>query len=684
MNSYSQLNRQLTRGLILAVALVLAAAIVLPAHTALAQTPTATVTTGALNVRSGPSAGYPVVATVYQGDTVTLLGRSSNSTYFYLQTSAGVLGWSSSAHLSSNLPTSTLPVVADAEISAEILGTVSLRAGPGTEYDRIDVLQPGQVVGVLARNEGTSWVYIRLAVGKTGWVSSGFVNADASFLLLPIANAQGVPSSGSVFIGLSANGIAGVSNDFLRVGTGPRNETATVTFLDGNEKIEALARNEDGKWIYFLFHDDSLGWSETYKFDLKGDPMTLPVAVEGQVPTGEHLPASVLASVGVTTGTLPTAPIVSVTTVAPVAPAAPVVTTTSANATATQFLRVGAGPRNETATVTFLDQGVSVTLLGRSEDGKWVYIFFNGDSLGWAEAVHFSTTVNVMGLPLRHEGVDPVGEHLPASVIASVGGGGSVTVGGVTVTPGVPSPGAPTLVMGTGSVNAGALNVRAQPESWAAIINQIDNGVIVNLIARDSGAFWLYVGLPTGGYGWVDADFIDTPLNINTLPVTTAIIGSESFGLADITAEVLSVRAGDNTSYHRLGTVRKGEVVNLLGRNASSSWVVIRSLSGLQGWVASGEISSRIPLNVLPVFTAPVTDTYGTAQVVVAALNVRSGPSASTSSVAVVNKDVQMGILGRDASGAWIKVRLENGVVGWVSGGSVTMNVALNNLPVVG
>ena len=58
---------------VMAVALILLVAAFLPAQPALAQTATGSVTSGALNVRTGPSAGYPIVATVYQGDVVTLL-----------------------------------------------------------------------------------------------------------------------------------------------------------------------------------------------------------------------------------------------------------------------------------------------------------------------------------------------------------------------------------------------------------------------------------------------------------------------------------------------------------------------------------------------------------------------------------------------------------------------------------
>jgi len=650
----------------------------LPAQPALAQTATGSVTSGALNVRSGPSAGYPIVATVYQGDVVTLLGRSSNSSYLYIRTATGTLGWASSQFIANSVPLYTLPIQAQAELSGEITGTVSLRTGPATTYDRIGVLQPQDKVGIVARNADTTWIFVRLDTGQTGWMSSGFVNADASFLELPISTAGTVP----IFTGSLSGGIAATSTDFQRIGAGPRNTSATVTFIDNGVKVQALARTEAGDWIYLLFNEDSLGWATTSTFDFKTDPMTLPIVAEGIVPTGEHLDDTVLASVGVTVATLPVTPTTPIITTGP---ALPLTAATSANATSTQFLRFGAGPRNETATITFLDGGQSVTLLGRNEAGDWLYVLFNEDSLGWSEASNFTTAIDIMTLPVRKEGIDPVGEHLSAATLASVGAGmgGFTTGGSVVIVPGVPSPGAPTTVFGTGTVNAGALNVHPQPDHNSAIINRLDGGSTVNLIACNVGCFWLYLGLPTGGYGWVNAEFITTSFNIYLLPKTTAVIGTDMYGLAEITTPVLNVRAGDNTSYLSLGTVRDGEIVNLLGRNANSSWVVIRTLTGLQGWVASGQIELRVPFNSLPILTPPPIDSYGTAQAIVPALNVRSSPSAAATSLAVVYLDQQMSILGRDITGVWIKVRLANGTVGWVNNGNVSVDVLLSSLPVV-
>jgi len=54
---------------------------------------------------------------------------------------------------------------------------VNLRVGPSKDTASLAVLQPGAAVKVLDESEG--WTYVSTASGDTGWVSSGFVGANA-------------------------------------------------------------------------------------------------------------------------------------------------------------------------------------------------------------------------------------------------------------------------------------------------------------------------------------------------------------------------------------------------------------------------------------------------------------------------------------------------------------------------
>lgn len=77
-----------------------------------------------------------------------------------------------------------------------------------------------------------------------------------------------------------------------------------------------------------------------------------------------------------------------------------------------------------------------------------------------------------------------------------------------------------------------------------------------------------------------------------------------------------------------------------------------------------------------------------TARVVVAALNVRSGPGTEFPRVAELNQGAEVGVIGRDVACSWLKIELANDDVGWDVGwisanpDYVALAVACNEIPV--
>lgn len=60
--------------------------------------------------------------------------------------------------------------------AAEATGNVNVRAGPGSSYAAIDVLQAGQTVDI-DRCTSSGWCYVRKA-GPDGWVSARYLTDD--------------------------------------------------------------------------------------------------------------------------------------------------------------------------------------------------------------------------------------------------------------------------------------------------------------------------------------------------------------------------------------------------------------------------------------------------------------------------------------------------------------------------
>ncbi|MCP5094209.1 MAG: SH3 domain-containing protein, partial [Chloroflexi bacterium] len=166
-----------------------------------ATTPTATTTptttaaaavinTGALNVRSGPGAGYGIVAVANHGQTVSLLGRISNSSWVKIRTSTSVEGWVNATYITANVDIATLPVLDAPTLSATAVintGALNVRSGPGIEYTATAVVYQYESVGLIARNSNSSWVKIRTTNDHIGWVNALYIQTTTTINSLPIA-----------------------------------------------------------------------------------------------------------------------------------------------------------------------------------------------------------------------------------------------------------------------------------------------------------------------------------------------------------------------------------------------------------------------------------------------------------------------------------------------------------------
>ena len=82
----------------------------LPVENVAPSGPTATVATGALNVRSGPGNAYSVVTSLYRGTAMALLARIFDNSWVKVQLSNGTVGWVSTGFITASVSISSLPV----------------------------------------------------------------------------------------------------------------------------------------------------------------------------------------------------------------------------------------------------------------------------------------------------------------------------------------------------------------------------------------------------------------------------------------------------------------------------------------------------------------------------------------------------------------------------------------------
>lgn len=182
---------------------------------------------------------------------------------------------------------------------------------------------------------------------------------------------------------------------------------------------------------------------------------------------------------------------------------------------------------------------------------------------------------------------------------------------------------------------------------------------------------------------WVQISSAPAPTPTPTPPAGGSLTASVATG-------ALNLRTGPGIGYDIITAVSYGTQVTLTGyRNAAANWVQVRLADGRQGWMNVNYLSTTYPiasLTVMDVPPAPGGTTGQTATVVNAAyLNVRSGPGVSYNVVTVIARGNVVELAGfRNASATWVKIRLANGVQGWVNTAYLQSSYPFSNLTVGG
>jgi uncharacterized protein YraI len=264
---------------------------------ALAQAaPTAVVMTPRLNVRSGPSPNFNVLAVLDQGNVVTLLGRNADSSWAFVRTAGNVEGWASTRYLTPTAPFSGLPVVSGPTTATATPGgpagtpqptgfppgslpgggssgivpgqavvsssRLNLRAGPGAGYAVAAVLNEGDLLTLLGRNSNGSWAKVRTAASLEGWVSTRYITIAGTASDLPVlANVE--PA-------------ATVTTGTANVRSGPGANFNVITTADYGTVVNLLGRNGNASWVQIRINGQ-VGWVDASYLSTNYNIWFLPV-----------------------------------------------------------------------------------------------------------------------------------------------------------------------------------------------------------------------------------------------------------------------------------------------------------------------------------------------------------------------------------------------------------------------
>ncbi len=140
---------------------------------------TALVNTSVLNVRSAPNLGATVLTKIARGQTYTVLGRTSDGTWYKLDV-LGQQGWASAAYLAVSNPAGVPVVSSDAvpvnpnDTLVRAYARLNFRSGPSTAASVLQIIPANTSLKVVGRSADGAWLKVAYA-GQEGWVALAVV-----------------------------------------------------------------------------------------------------------------------------------------------------------------------------------------------------------------------------------------------------------------------------------------------------------------------------------------------------------------------------------------------------------------------------------------------------------------------------------------------------------------------------
>jgi len=135
--------------------------------------------------------------------------------------------------------------------------------------------------------------------------------------------------------------------------------------------------------------------------------------------------------------------------------------------------------------------------------------------------------------------------------------------------------------------NASFLNVRAGPGINFDVLTVASRGDTFQALGRNADSSWLRVNAG-GTIGWVNTFYVTVNGNMLALPVEGVaqppVSQPRSTGVRGKLTSGLRLRTGPGTNYPQIGDLEWGAVVDIVGRNANSSWLQVQ-YGGVTGWI---------------------------------------------------------------------------------------------------
>ncbi len=225
-----------------------------------------------LNVRSGPSTGYPVITKLPSGTFLDILYIEED--WLLACHNYGKTGWVASRHTSFSPDLQDkLPPILETNVTVQAR-LLNVRGGPGTEYPRLNQVQKGETLTVYKKNG--DWLLVRLADNSTGWVRDNYVsspsipqndagisiesNEDTREVDNGVKEMNNLPAADPPSHGEGAPLLprVKVTASSLRLREGPGLQHEITAAIPKNTTL--LVHDKDGQWLKVGLPDNREGW----------------------------------------------------------------------------------------------------------------------------------------------------------------------------------------------------------------------------------------------------------------------------------------------------------------------------------------------------------------------------------------------------------------------------------------
>jgi len=150
---------------------------------------------GLLNLRTGPSPAFGIIAQVQMDVPLRLIGRNVNNTWVQVTIDGFGSGWVDANFIDSNTTLSNLPItsyIGSVPPMTVPLGVVTaqnlnVRHGAGTNFFAFASVPQNENVWLIARTADSQWLLVQIPTGQVGWVSANFVQTQFLMANLPIS-----------------------------------------------------------------------------------------------------------------------------------------------------------------------------------------------------------------------------------------------------------------------------------------------------------------------------------------------------------------------------------------------------------------------------------------------------------------------------------------------------------------